>query len=571
MGLQVWLPLNGNIDNQGTYDITTVNVNATVDANGKIGNCYYFNGTTSRVYADNVSLSNTAMSAASWVQWESLTNCDYPVIFCLGSNVISTGYQIGMFLYKTTHKLTIGSSGKEKQTTFIPETNTWYHICCTYSGNEAKLYVNGELISTLTNGTSHKTQTHLCIGARPDSTSGAGTAFKYPMQGKINDFRLYDHCLSSEEVKHLAQGLTVHYSLSNRGFGQDNLVPNSQTEKSCVNGAARYVIPAETATQISGQRVTVSADIKSTVNNVRGDIYFGGVSSGVIGSTHKFPYVTTEYKRYSVTFTAPSLSAACAIVFRNNASAGGNTTATYSYRNIKVEFGDKATPWIPNSSDELYSEFALNTTKEYDLSGYQHDGIKNNLTNDSDSPVNQGCYVFNGTNSWLKCNTNDWMIQGCEEFTMNFWAYSQDWTTMYTMMASCTQSGGFNITSGDTGYMRFQQHIYTNSAKTSAAYRGNTSGIQLESLSSGWHMFTFIYTLEGERIYTDGTLCSSSTTASYGFHWNRSARLFLGCEANTANPTSPYFNGKMADFRLYMTALSANDVLELYRLGEVIQ
>ena len=232
MGLQVWLPLNGNIDNQGTYDITTVNVNATVDTNGKIGNCYYFNGTTSRVYADNVSLSNTAMSAASWVQWESLTNCDYPVIFCLGSNVISTGYQIGMFLYKTTHKLTIGSSGKEKQTTFIPETN------------------------------SHKTQTHLCIGARPDSTSGAGTAFKYPMQGKINDFRLYDHCLSSEEVKHLAQGLTVHYSLSNRGFGQDNLVPDSQAEKSCVNGAARYVIPVETATQISGQQVTVSADIK---------------------------------------------------------------------------------------------------------------------------------------------------------------------------------------------------------------------------------------------------------------------------------------------------------------------
>ena len=45
MGLQIWLPLNGNLNNQGiNKTITITNNGATVDTNGKIGQCYSLNG-----------------------------------------------------------------------------------------------------------------------------------------------------------------------------------------------------------------------------------------------------------------------------------------------------------------------------------------------------------------------------------------------------------------------------------------------------------------------------------------------------------------------------------------------
>jgi len=37
MALQVWLPLNGNLNNQGLSNVTVTNNGATVDNNGKIG------------------------------------------------------------------------------------------------------------------------------------------------------------------------------------------------------------------------------------------------------------------------------------------------------------------------------------------------------------------------------------------------------------------------------------------------------------------------------------------------------------------------------------------------------
>ena len=45
MALQIWLPLNGNLDNNGLSNITVTNYGATVDDNGKIGKCYSFDGT----------------------------------------------------------------------------------------------------------------------------------------------------------------------------------------------------------------------------------------------------------------------------------------------------------------------------------------------------------------------------------------------------------------------------------------------------------------------------------------------------------------------------------------------
>ena len=52
MGLKVWLPLNGDLTQQGTSGVSVVNNNATVNTNGKIGSCYAFNGSNQYLYTN---------------------------------------------------------------------------------------------------------------------------------------------------------------------------------------------------------------------------------------------------------------------------------------------------------------------------------------------------------------------------------------------------------------------------------------------------------------------------------------------------------------------------------------
>lgn len=161
------------------------------------------------------------------------------------------------------------------------------------------------------------------------------------------------------------------------------------------------------------------------------------------------------------------------------------------------------------------------------------------------------------------------MPQYQEAMTINLWAYSSNWSNT-TKLFSCTESGGWNTEGGNSGYIRFPIYVATNAAQTSYAYKYNSQELKISDLSAGWHMLTFIYNSTGNKVYVDGQLHSSYAFTSYGIRYNTNARLFLGCEANTASPYTPYFNGKLSDFRIYATVLSAEDVLSLYNNGAYI-
>ena len=83
MGLQVWLPLNGNLNNQGLSNATVTNNGAIVDNNGKIGKCYSFGTGTSYITVDSTSLKTaTEFSFCCWVNIISW-NTDYATIFAV--------------------------------------------------------------------------------------------------------------------------------------------------------------------------------------------------------------------------------------------------------------------------------------------------------------------------------------------------------------------------------------------------------------------------------------------------------------------------------------------------------
>ena len=76
--------------------------------------------------------------------------------------------------------------------------NTWYHIVCTVSVNDAALWVNGQLVANGTRTGEPGTS------ADPVTFGFAGYHAYYP--GQLDDIRIYDRALSMSEIVYLAAG-----------------------------------------------------------------------------------------------------------------------------------------------------------------------------------------------------------------------------------------------------------------------------------------------------------------------------------------------------------------------------
>ena len=86
------------------------------------------------------------------------------------------------------------------------------HVVVVYDKGNIYVYQGGVLKDVLhgnINASMNAENTVLCIGADVANSTSA-----YPGNCKVNDFRVYDHCLSAREVKELSKGLIVHYSFN---------------------------------------------------------------------------------------------------------------------------------------------------------------------------------------------------------------------------------------------------------------------------------------------------------------------------------------------------------------------
>ena len=96
MSLQVWLPLNGNLNNQGLSDITITNNGATIDAAGKIGSCYYFDGSGYMDTTYSTAIGTSDFSISMWVKIPTLTSGTYYAI-CTSKTSAARGSGFGIY------------------------------------------------------------------------------------------------------------------------------------------------------------------------------------------------------------------------------------------------------------------------------------------------------------------------------------------------------------------------------------------------------------------------------------------------------------------------------------------
>lgn len=572
MSLRVWLPLTGDFHNQGLDPELTFTTSGTVvDANGKIGICKQFQNNASYAIANyNFTLGDEA-SIALWVYFDG----DLPTgstdkwIIDLASTSGYSKSTLGIAMRGS--KLVLCATGKYDLSAldhgFV--TGKWYHVCYVWANTKAKIYINGVLKHTYTNLTkasSYTSSTKLSLAG-----NAAGSTSSLMPSGRMNDIRVYDHALSQKEIKEISKGLFLHHPLYSE-LNNFNLIPDDayttivwtdsntnltyvydeQKQKDVMKfniyGLYRQTISVNTFDLFN--KYDYSPNTQYTVSFDMKEIRTDGKSSAM---RIIFVYTDGTY----TTFNVSTISTETWTSLRTTSSLG-KTVAR-----IRASYG--------NSGYVLADNFKLAEATLYDCSGYEYNGTSTLVHfSDISSKYNKAS-VFEGTNYWCRVNSTDWMINGATQLTINFWAKAAIWTANGGRLLSCTETGGFNLEGGNSGYWRFPIHVYTNSEQTSTAYMYDSNDIKISDLPvNEWIMFTLIYTTSGTKTYINGLLNNEYIHESYGIHYNKNARLFLGCEANVASATTPYFIGEMSDFRMYATALSADDISELYHTGQSI-
>ena len=235
MGLRIWLPLNGNLENKGLDDIVITNNGATIDNNGKIGKCYSFDGTNDYINITNINYPNIFAGSFSICFWiYSDTDGSRDVYF--GNYGLSGSGNWLNIEKNASNQLRFwwndGSPNKYFTSYNILNSEGWTHVTLTRFENTIKVYKNGILIDSYTATLSNNvptTATMFVIGG--DSRHNGDLM----LGGRMNDFRLYDEALSPMQIKLISQGLTAHYLLNRNGLGVTNLLKNGFGELGAEN------------------------------------------------------------------------------------------------------------------------------------------------------------------------------------------------------------------------------------------------------------------------------------------------------------------------------------------------
>lgn len=235
MSLRLWFPLNGNFNNQGLDGPLNFTITGTVtDTAGKIGQSKEFS--LSNVIAPYNFTLGTEASFCCWIYFNEFPSSSQSNdwIFHIGSQ---SGYANAVLGLSSTSagKFVIMVGGKsDSNNTHNFELNTWHHIAFTWNNSIGKLYFDGQYKKSFTNlnGGTVKTGTKFSLGS---NVANGSTKLK----GRLNDVRIYDHCLSAKEVEEISKGLLLHYKL-------DNILNNDNNIYDCSGFGNNGIIVGET-------------------------------------------------------------------------------------------------------------------------------------------------------------------------------------------------------------------------------------------------------------------------------------------------------------------------------------
>lgn len=548
MALQVWLH-GKDLINRGLCQNNASWVGSATYVDGKLGKCYSCTSSHYIDYTYNFASTNK-FTIAFWIYIPtSLSTCNqWERVFSLPEYPISWASYNNLKIYDISNNQLWWLDGS----VFYDK---WVHLTIAHNADTITLYINGDHYSTANSVSSPISSGTMHIGNGITNAHG-------PV--KFNDIRLYDHCLSPKEVKEISKGLVLHYPLNDTyverttNLFSDNLTYSTNWNNSGsatwnwndntiskINNSIIYSISrTDTGNSaigcgrcnlVAGKTYTASVYVYLSGNIDSNIFYVRSVDTNV--STLKYnndvnpqKWPQNQWIRTTVTFTPSAAYNNCYIcTYLNNANSKRALTCW------QIEEKDHVTPYTPNTRNE---------TTVHDCSGYQNNGtVSGNVTLSVDSPRYIGSYKFipnamistPGIVNFDKCTYSVW----CKDPNMSYKIVFCDGTSKVAF----GESSGFLCSCGSNSQNKFTKNNWKN---------------------SDWNHVVIVRDGSTYKMYINGEAETQSGTADY---WNHSASTITvgGREENAA-----MWNGNISDFRIYSTALSADDVKELYNTSCII-
>ena len=569
MALQVWLPLNksGADKNQGLASINIIN-NASYEVSGKLGGCYK-NGTINSGWGKDYNAC-LGLSASCWINIPTVEG-NAIILGSVHNYPANTRFYVGCYNGYFSGGFGNTAWGDAASNRKI-ESGTWYHLCMTTFGTNWKLYINGQ-----------------CVQEKTSSENPVilyGNIYIGEKQALYSDFRIYDHCLSPKEVKEISKGLVLHYPLNslvnpnlvknsyfctNMNNGTVEVVPNvGYVDNTAYYGSPAYHVFREGQTTIAysefqfifrankcvpGKQYCISFWVKKCHSGGNwGNIILDGLrwfktddntmyTTSITWNNRPSESLLNVWQYASFYFTFPVECTAYAYYYN---TVGKDID--YYISKIKVEEGTVSTPWC---------DYGITNNIVYDCSGYQNNGtISGSLSCSANSSRYKISTVFDGISSKI---INDSfpasIVNGTNSFTICGWAYcikGNSYNPLFHIGSSYRTTTGICLHgNGDR-----IEGLDINGTTINNTYGSGYS-------NEKWVHQCIVYDGTTIKRYLNGNSTPVQSIACPGFKSDNN-KLCVGGFWGVP------FKGYLSDFRVYATALSADDIKELYNVSCII-
>jgi hypothetical protein len=459
-------------------------------------------------------------SLAAWVRGPATGQANGASIICKGTgaggeqfsldshtDLVTAGYRL--YVYNASH------ASFALPSTVAP-TGRWQHLVGVFDGflGTLQLYVNGQLVASGAGSTSLQANTHeVSIGNRQ---SGAATAYNLPFTGIIDDVRIYNRALQSNEVQQL-------YALA--GTLGPIVYTQPQSVTNYAHGSASFSSDADGTGALSYQWLKNGATIPgaTTASLSMADLQLADAGS------------------YSVRVT------------------DANTSVLSSNASLTV----LPLP-APDLTTELIAYWAFDETNgvtAYDSSGRANDALLLDFPpGDAQwmpGVIGGALHFSNGGDitytNYRVGTANGLTLDNSDQFTFSFWA---------------------KLDPGPTGVNpRFITPINGQNWVLWSPSRGVGFYVPANSTQPSidtWHHFVVLFNrlagtyslfVDGARQVTDaGGYARTDPTSPVPAQW------FIGHSENAASPIDSW-TGLLDDLRVYNRLLNYNDIQALYLLA----
>ncbi|MCU6731088.1 Uncharacterised protein [uncultured Coprococcus sp.] len=582
--LCLWLPFtDGVIKNQGLInDEFITSIDPTFSNDGKLGKCLEQGQFDMSATMTSKILNNQALTICFWIYINAEEGSKGGTIFGnINTNVEFNNRKFSIFQYPTCNDLHLSWMNDAANAFMMTPiykgvlpSYQWTHVTVTYHNPTMTVYINGikkYTYSSVSNSSSFEYQTRIVWQ----------NAYR-----KLNDFRIYNECLSPRQVKEISKGLVCHYPMGNvdgKIGGRNLLVKTNQGKTKWANAHADGSYSCESVNWNGINAVKMSCTTPTTswkmfifngllenfdklepssiytlsydvIGNIKvsfSNLWDSDATHSIVASAQGTVIKKTYGFHYIVNITLKdALNKSKQLVyFRNDLKAGESVIIA----NLKLEKGNKATTYTPCPTDDpvMYDNMI------YDTSGYCNNGsVSGDILWDTNTPRYNGAYDFNGTGYIYNDNLN----LTTTAFTISFWIKIPSAITHqhfdFATFNSWT-SEGVGIYWDTSGQKSSSGGIFGKDSNGDKIH----VGVQCRGKLNEWTHFAITWDGTNVYRYSNGIKFSESDFNAVSVYH---PRLWLG-NSTFGDRTLENSESCMSDFRFYTTALSDSDILELYQ------